>query len=67
MISDEAPISNADREAILATAADYIESWIDGDAERMAGALHPLLAKRGVELDPSTGDRVLDSALVSHI
>jgi Putative lumazine-binding len=36
----------ADRDAILAAAADYIEAWLDGDAERMARCLHPELAKR---------------------
>ncbi|HET9680761.1 MAG TPA: nuclear transport factor 2 family protein [Candidatus Limnocylindrales bacterium] len=60
MISDEAPIGAADREAILATAADYIESWIDGDAQRMARCLHPQLAKRAVDPDPATGDWVVD-------
>lgn len=42
----------ADREAILATAADYIESWLDGDADRMARSLHPALAKRSPRTDP---------------
>lgn len=60
MISDEAPITERDREAILSTAADYIESWIDGDAPRMARCLHPELAKRTVVEDPATGDWVVD-------
>lgn len=53
MLSDEAPITEADREAILATAADYIESWLTGDAERMGRSLHPDLHKRAPWTDPS--------------
>lgn len=34
--------------AIRSTALDYIEGWYQGDAERMARALHPELAKRMV-------------------
>jgi hypothetical protein len=60
MISDEAPISEVDRQAILATAADYIESWIDGDPDRMARCLHPDLVKRAVDLDAATGAWVVD-------
>jgi Putative lumazine-binding len=35
-----------DREAIKATALDYIEGWYEGNAERMERALSPDLAKR---------------------
>ena len=35
-----------DRDAIAGAATDYVESYIDGDAERMASCLHPALAKR---------------------
>lgn len=38
--------SAADSAAIRATAMDYIEGWYTGNAERMARALHPDLAKR---------------------
>src|SRR6476619_253252 len=38
--------SDADREAIKATALDYIEGWYEGNAERMERAIHPDLAKR---------------------
>lgn len=48
----------ADSAAIRATALDYVEGWYTGDAERMARALHPRLAKRIVEPD-STGASVL--------
>jgi hypothetical protein len=38
--------SDADREAIKATALDYIEGWYEGNTERMERALSPDLAKR---------------------
>jgi Putative lumazine-binding len=53
MISREAPVSEADRAAILAIAADYIESWVTGDPDRMARCLHPDLRKRAPWADPS--------------
>lgn len=39
--------------AIRQCATDYIESWLDGDGERMRGCLHPALAKRAVYRDRS--------------
>ncbi len=45
-MKSEGQIAAADREQILAAARDYIESWLDGDAERMARCLHPELVKR---------------------
>ncbi len=39
-----------DLAAIQRTALDYIEGWYEGDAEKMARALHPDLAKRMVSL-----------------
>jgi len=39
-------LSETDRDAIKATALDYIEGWYEGNAERMERALHPDLAKR---------------------
>jgi hypothetical protein len=44
----------ADSAGIRAAAMDYIEGWYAGDAQRMARALHPELAKRIVFTD-STG------------
>ena len=44
--------TDADREAIKATALDYIESWYEGNPERMERALHPDLAKRIVMTNP---------------
>jgi hypothetical protein len=48
-----------DTQAILATAQDYWHGWFDGDAERMARALHPALAKTGIGTDAS-GAQVVD-------
>ena len=53
MDTDEGVLSEADRDAIVATATDYIASWLEGDAHRMARALHPDLAKRSVDVGPS--------------
>ena len=39
----------ADEAAIRDVARAYLESWLDGDGERMRGALHPMLAKRGLD------------------
>lgn len=41
--------SDADRAAITQTALDYVESWYEGNGERMERALHPDLAKRIVQ------------------
>jgi hypothetical protein len=41
------PPTPAEGDAIAATIADYYLGWYDGDAERMARALHPGLTKRG--------------------
>jgi Putative lumazine-binding len=38
--------TDAEKEAIKATAMDYMEGWYEGNAERMERALHPELAKR---------------------
>lgn len=51
MNTPEAPVGEADREVIVAAATDYIESWLDGDADRMARCLHPELVKREVQYD----------------
>ena len=42
----------ADEQAIGDVARAYLESWLDGDGERMRSALSPLLAKRGLEYGP---------------
>lgn len=38
-------METTDREAIVGAATDYVESYFDGDATRMASCLHPRLAK----------------------
>jgi hypothetical protein len=61
--------SAADSTAIRATALHYVEGWYQGNAERMARALHPELVKRIVVTDTATGKSVLQnmgaSALVN--
>jgi hypothetical protein len=42
----------ADSAAIRQTALDYIEGWYEGNADRMARAVHGELAKRIVVRDP---------------
>lgn len=44
-----AQATDADRSGIRQAALDYIEGWYTGDAERMARAVHPELAKRIVQ------------------
>jgi hypothetical protein len=44
----------ADSAGIRTAALDYIEGWYAGDAERMARALHPQLAKRIVQTRPGS-------------
>ena len=53
-------VTSVDLGAIVQAATDYIESWLDGDAERMRRCLHPKLVKRSVERDPTTGEGDLD-------
>ncbi len=45
-VAAQTAASDADREAIKATALDYIEGWYEGNAERMERSLSPDLAKR---------------------
>ena len=64
MTRPEAPVSAEDREKILASARDYIEGWLDGDAERMARCLHPALMKReSIEADPSAESMTRDQMI----
>ena len=62
--SDEKNIE-ADKAAIKQAALGYIEGWYDGDAERMEGALHPDLTKRGVQTHPKTDRTILSYATAS--
>ncbi len=45
-----------DMRLIERSAYDYMEGWFTGDARRMRRALHPQLAKRGLVIDPETGE-----------
>jgi hypothetical protein len=47
--------SSSDSAAIRATVLDYAEGWYEGNADRMARALHPELVKRIVVRDTATG------------
>jgi len=63
-------ISPADDAAIRATIDDYYLGWYDADGQRMGGALHPDLAKRGwhaigaaaARVDPDTWTTMVDAA-----
>jgi hypothetical protein len=59
-VAAHAQASPADSAALRATALDYVMGWYTGDADRMARALHPDLAKRMVYAD-STGASHLDA------
>jgi Putative lumazine-binding len=58
--------SGLDHEAIIATAMDYFEGWFNGDAERIARALHPDLNKRGVGVD-GTGALLSDQSTATQM
>jgi hypothetical protein len=63
-VTDASSVSPQDRERILASATDYIESWLDGDPERMARCLHPALVKReSLEADPSAENTTRDEMI----
>jgi hypothetical protein len=57
--------SEADAQAIRMVALDYIEGWYSGDADRMAAALHPQLAKRIVLR--RSGSDVLDEMTAADL
>ena len=50
--------SDADREAIIGTALDYLEGWYEANPERMARSVHADLAKRIARLEKD-GSRTL--------
>lgn len=50
-----------DRQAILRVAADYIESWFEGDPERMRRSLHPDLVKRSLDRGGHAGEPKLET------
>ena len=58
--------SPEDTAAIRQAALDYIESWYEGNPERMERALHPDLAKRIVRRNPN-GESQLDHMTASTL
>jgi hypothetical protein len=55
------PPTDADRAAVEACVRDYYESWFGADADRMARALHPALAKRAFGQGPDRAPELLDT------
>jgi len=53
MTEREPSYGQAHKERIRAAAVDYMQSWLDGDPDRMRRCLHPDLAKRRVRDTPS--------------
>jgi hypothetical protein len=60
-------LSQQDRQKIVNVALDYIDGFYDGNAERMARALHPDLVKRIISVDQSTGRQYLRNANAQQI
>ena len=57
------PLLADDRDEIRRVALDYAEGWYAGDADRMAGALHPDLAKRiakGDKVEHMSAERLIE-------
>lgn len=55
-----------ERAAIEAAARDYVDGWYEGNAERMARALHPDLVKRTVRALPD-GSEILNTVSQSNM
>jgi len=53
-------IKESEHIAIKDACLNYIEGWYEGKPERIAGALHPSLAKRRVVPLPQSGGHVLN-------
>jgi hypothetical protein len=58
IVAQAPKMDEATRQAIQATAMDYIEGWYEGDATRMERALHSDLAKRIVMPQPDGPPKV---------
>ena len=57
------PLLADDRDQIRAAALDYAQGWYAGDADRMARAVHPDLAKRiakGDKVDHMTAEKLVE-------
>lgn len=53
--NDTTGLSRSDIESIKRTCLDFLDGWYTGDAERIAQALHPELAKRSIMLHSEEG------------
>lgn len=58
MTEREPSYDQAPKEGIRGAAVDYMQSWLDGDPDRMRRCLHPDLARRRVR-DAASGDLAL--------
>lgn len=54
-------VTAGDLASIERAATDYIEAWLNGDADRMADCLHPDLTKRSIDTDPNSGRPSIDA------
>jgi putative lumazine-binding protein len=63
---DEAGSSAEDQTGITGTLLDYFEGWFDADPSRIASALHPDLAKRGVR-DGESGPQLASMTTVEMV
>jgi hypothetical protein len=57
----------ADREAIIQAAHDYVDGFYEGKAERMERALHPDVAKRNIVTDRETGAQSVRNVTAQHL
>ena len=58
---------SSDKEAIKETALNYIEGWYSADTARMARALSPELAKKGIIMNPRSNELVIAPATFSQM
>ena len=56
-----------DKQAIKATALNYIEGWYSADSARMSIALAPDLIKRGFIIHPQTNHLTMDEVIYSQM
>lgn len=62
----DSQIHSSDETAIRQTALDFEEGWYEGDADRMARALHPNFVMRHVGTNSATGESILDQNLTAQ-
>jgi hypothetical protein len=63
---DETSASSADRDAVVAVATEYFQSWFAGDGARIRACLHPALAKRTPE-EPGAANLALHEDPVENL